>query len=273
MASGEGAAPPEHTGELQSDGTFAAFGPTPWSDYAMAIAEAKEEADCKALRSSRFPAVTVRVYKMYSDHLEGLRTDHGTPDLTTLPDWPRLLACLRHDLRRNSKSAKPSSARSECEKLFLSMGWTARSSETALISDNAPLVIAPPRGRPIFGSGLEVIRLPYGSRGLKGMLMPSVVSESLQLNDVIIGLDGVLITRGMAQLEELIAASPDTHTFVVRRRGAPPDAKAEAALEALVPTGLKTEPPPPFSATATTTTSLLDPVSQLVVDAARCVVQ
>ena len=42
MASGEGAAPPEHTGELQSDGTFAAFGPTPWSDYAMAIAEAKE---------------------------------------------------------------------------------------------------------------------------------------------------------------------------------------------------------------------------------------
>ena len=236
---------------LHYDGSFETSSAMPWREYAKALVHAKDLADRNAIRWLRLPVITVSVYKLYRSALDGLVTDLGTPDLTALPDWPKLLTALDYDVRYGKEGRA-----GECEKLFLAMGYSA-----ARDGDDAPLLMRPPLfGPPLFGSGLKVVQPPSGSRGLAGMLTPGIVSGKLLANDIIIGVDGVLITRGLAQLNELLTATgaPDEdtrrsalareHVFVVRRRGAPADPQAEAALDGLVAKAL---PEPPEAAADT----------------------
>ena len=203
---------------LLHDGSYKTRSPQPWRDYADALIEAKEAADRNAVLHSAWPTVLVHCYKWHEQQLAGIETDAGGPDLTALPDWPKLLAALRKDMRHGTPTRQGA-----CEKLFAAAGWTAQEA-----SESEPMRITPPR--PLFGSNLQVRRTGLTASWVTG-------GARLKHDDVIIGLDGVAITRGAAQLHALIAATPPPcgHTFVVRRRDAKvyDKAAAEAALEAL----------------------------------------
>lgn len=193
----------------------------PWRAYASALLEAKELADRNAVTCALWPAVSVNCKKMYAAQLNGIETDLGGPDLTALPAWPEFIAALRSDLRNGSESRVGA-----CERLFRAHGWTAAE------RDDASLVIRPPR--PLFGCQLRVLSAPSISASSLGGVIGGV---RLRQDDVIVGLDGVTITRGVSQLTALLDArpAPCEHVFVVRRRGATAEPAAEAALDALEP--------------------------------------
>lgn len=52
---------------------------------------------------------------------------------------------------------------------------------------------------------------------------------------MIVGIDGVMLTRGVMQMNEVLDSqpAPHNHVFVVRRKGVDADPDAEAALDAL----------------------------------------
>ena len=68
----------------------------------------------------------------------------------------------------------------------------------------------------------------FGANSLTGGLR-------LRRGDVIVGIDGVMLTRGVMQMNEVLDSqpAPHNHVFVVRRKGVDADPDAEAALDAL----------------------------------------
>ena len=207
------------TAGLQPTGAYITCSATPWRDYANAILAAKEKADKQSMAYSMWPPAVIRVHKWRDQQFSSLATDVGGPDLTLLPDWPALLNALRADTKRGS-----SSSRSSCESLFLAKGWTLRD------DDSDGRTIVPPR--PLFGSNLQVTAAP--SMNASNLLGIRHMSR-LMPGDVIVGLDGVLITRGASQVAALVEASPSPceHVFVVRRKDAVRSEGAEAMLDAL----------------------------------------
>ena len=208
---------------LHGTGAFEATGAQPWRDYANALVAAKDLADRQAMSYTQWPVVVVCCAKSRAGQSLLKRVDLGGPDLTALPDWPKLLLALRED-RKHGVAGRVGA----CERLFTSMGWTAvLVREAGGGAEDAALIIRPPR--PLFGNNPHVSE-PASSSLIDGL------APRLQRGDVIVGLDGVAITWGSSQIAALIdvADAPCEHVFVVRREGAPHDATAISRLDSLV---------------------------------------
>ena len=206
---------------LDHHGGIVITGALPWRDYAATLVVAKEAADKMAVGYSHWPLVVITVRKRKNGQPVGLSTDLGVPDLTALPDWPKLLATLRGEFRHNNSQR----TERECQRLLVANKW--QSTPAKRPDDDTPLAIRPPR--PFFGMNVRVLNMDAGS------ISYSYIG-GLQRGDVIIGLDGVFITRGVSQITALMHSvnAPCEHTFIVRRKGARRDpALEEAQLSSL----------------------------------------
>ena len=98
---------------LDHHGGIVITGALPWRDYAATLVVAKEAADKMAVGYSHWPLVVITVRKRKNGQPVGLSTDLGVPDLTALPDWPKLLATLRGEFRHNNSQR----TERECQRL------------------------------------------------------------------------------------------------------------------------------------------------------------